>query len=197
MRIDRGTQVGFTLVEVLVVIVLVSMISALLLQMMTLSFRSFDQVTRIANESNVLRMRNQWFRNSISHLVASLDEQFGLVGDASTISGYSSAPLLDHSGKLTRVYWEVRRSGADSELWYREHAGSPMLIGKWAGGELKFSYRGLQSAWLDKWPTEELPVGVLPYRVKLSIEQDGEVRDLLAAVSIRRTGRYDYRDYFE
>lgn len=194
-RADLG-QRGFTLVEVLVVLALTGMIAVLLLQMMTVLLRGHDQVGRIQSQLLTDTMRFHWFRDSIGHMAASLDEEFGFVGSHSSFSGYTMAPLLAQQGKLTKVSWEIRSMSDGPGLWYQEAGAAPMLIGRWPyADDLSFEYRGQRSAWLSNWPAGDLPAGVLPYRIKLSIRSESETRDVYAAVDVRRVARFDYRDY--
>ena len=188
------TSPGFTLVEVLVVIAITGMISVLLVQMMTVFLRGYDQVGRLQNEHAIDSMRFGWFRDSVAVLVASLDAEFAFEGDDKKITGYTLSPLLGDDGQLTRVAWQIRNQTTGASLWYEEADSPPIRIGTWRGSDLKFSYRGQNTGWRSAWPPEELVEGVLPYRVRLVIDGE-EVREVYAAVIVRRTGRYDYRDY--
>ena len=196
MKTSGATRIrGFTLVEVLVVLMLTGMIAVLLLQMMTILFRGYDQIGRIQGEVSLNSMRNGWFRDSINALAASLDEEFSFAGTPAQMTGFTMAPLVSRQGKLTMMAWEIRYKAKGTELWYAETGLEPALIGQWPDSELRFAYRGQNSGWMDTWPPADLPAGVLPYRIKLNIADDGGDRDVFAAIKVRRTGRYDYRDF--
>lgn len=184
---------GFTLVEVMVVIAITGVISVLMLQMMTVLYRGYDQIGRIQGQLAINAMRYGWFRDSMGSMVASLDSEFGFSGNHQIIEGFTTAPLIDVNGKLTAVRWEIRTDFADTSLWYTEGKSQPLNIANWQGTSAKFSFRGLRSGWSDSWPPEQLEVGILPHRIKMTL--DGfESREVYAAINVRRVGRYDYRD---
>ena len=72
-----------------------------------------------------------------------------------------------------------------------------MKMATWPSHRASFAYRGQQSGWMDEWPAQDLSPGVLPHRIKLVLDDGDVTREIYAAVQIRRTGRYDYRDFFE
>lgn len=190
IRADRG----FTLVEVLVVLAFTSLIAVLLLQMMTILLRGYDQAGRIQGQLAMDTMRFNWFRETIGVMAASLDEEFAFRGSKYEITGFTMAPLLAESGTLTRVSWTLRDNRDGKALWYQEWQHEPLLIGQWPDTEVSFAYRGQRSDWLDSWPTGNLPAGVLPYRIKMSLQDADSRKEIFAAVNVRRTGRYDFRD---
>ena len=185
---------GFTLIEVLVVIAITGMITVLLSQMLTVFLRGYDQVGRIQQEHAVDSMRLGWLRDSVSAMVASLDEEFGFEGERASFTGFTMSPLLVDDHRLTRVTWQIRNDATGHSLWYGEDGRQAVKLGTWPDDQLSFAYRGLNSGWQTDWPPQDLPAGVLPHRIKLSIS-GAEPRDVYAAVTVRRTGRYDYRDF--
>ena len=185
---------GFTLIEVMVVLTLTGMIAALLLQMMTIMLRGYDQAGRIQSRLAIESMRYTWFRDSVGGLAASLDEEFGFQGSSAEFSGYTLTALQNSTGKLTGFRWSIRPSSRGQSLYYEEDNKAPLLMGSWSGTQLTFSYRGQSSGWLSEWPAADLPAGVLPYRVKLTLNDGQTNREVFAAVTNRRIGRYDYRD---
>lgn len=187
---------GFTLIEVMVVIAVTSITAVLILQMMTILFRGYDQIGRVQSELAKEAMSYGWFRDSIGSLVASLDREFAFSGDVREMEGYTSAPLFGSAGKVTEIRWQLREEADGTSLWYTEKGEPQIQVAVWQESEVGFLYRGLKSGWRNTWPPEELPAGILPHRVKLKIENQSESREIYAAISVRRTGRYDYRDFF-
>lgn len=192
---NTKTKQGFTLVEVMVVLSLVSLISILVLQMMTVMLRSYEQISSLEGRFSLDSMRNAWFRGSVNTMVSSLDQEFAFKGERMLMSGYTTAPLMGRQGMLTSIKWEIREDTTQSSLWYVENEQRPLKIASWKNARAEFSYRGLKSGWGGGWPREELSQGVLPHRVKLTVFSDDSMPvDIYAAVRTRRTGRYDYRD---
>ncbi len=190
----RDKASGFTLVEVMVVLTIFSLCSVLMLQMLTVFLRGYDQVNRIQSEYILDSMRESWFRDSLSVMVASHDAEFGFHGDRREISGITLHPLIGPGGRFTEASWEIRSSGRETALWYTESGYASLRIGTWTNTGLEFQYRGLSSGWVNEWPPRETPPGELPHRIKLIIDEADTSRELFAAVTIRRVERYDYRD---
>lgn len=195
MKLKRSS--GFTLVEVLVVISITAMIAVIVLQMLTVLFRGYDQIGRIQGDVSVDAMRYGWFRDSLGVMVASLDEEFSFQGSANGMTGFTAGPLIGRQGEIAKVSWEVRSNLRGASLWYSEWGQEPMKIGEWPDTNLQFAYRGQRSGWRDDWPPEDLPDGMLPHRVKLTFDGDEQQREVYAAINVRRIGRYDYRDFLD
>ena len=185
---------GFTLVEVIVVLTIVSLCSVLMLQMLTVFLRGYDQVNRVQGELVIASMRENWFRRSVKVLVASDDEAFAFKGEDNEIAGYSLYPLIGQAGRLTKVGWVIRSNTRSASLWYMETGYEPMKIATWEDARLEFQFRGATSGWVGEWPPRETPIGELPQRIKLTINEPGATKELFAAVAIRRVKRSDYRD---
>lgn len=192
---DRSLR-GFTLIEMLVVLLITGIASVLVLNMLTILLRGYDQIGRIQSDFAIDEMRFSWFRGCVGVMVASLDKEFAFAGSSREISGYTTSPLIGKEGKLTWVKWELKSVSGGDEIWYTEGLLDSMHIGTWKDTELEFLYRGLNSDWRRDWPPSDLRPGVLPYRIKLRMT--GAVqREFFAAIRVRRTGRYDYRDFVE
>lgn len=197
-RINSFTRIGgFTLIEVLVVIAITGLVSVLTLQMSSILLKGYDQISRVQSNLGEQAMRNSWFRDSIAVMMASLDEEFAFSGSQRSISGYTMSPLFAAEGELTQVQWSLESSSSGDALWYREHDRPPVQIAVWPETNASFAYRGQKSGWLAEWPAQDLPAGILPYRVKLSLGGGEDAQQIFAAIKVRRTGRYDYRDFFE
>lgn len=193
----KAKNTGFTLIEVLVVIAITGFVAVLVLQMLTILLRGNDQIARVQTQMNEQVLSQAWFRDSIGVMMASLDEEFAFKGDERSVSGYTLSPLLGHAGEITPVQWTLRRSSDGDALWYSESGEAAIRIANWPDTLAKFSFRGQKSGWLEQWPSGDLTSGVLPYRVKLSLASNDQIRDVFAAVRVRRSGRYDYRDFLE
>ena len=185
---------GFTLVEVLVVFALTSLVSMLLMQFLSTLYRSHDLIQRFQGEDALEVMQFYWFGLSIGASVASLDADFSFNGTESEISAYTMAPLIGRQGELTLVSWRVANAQESSSLWYRENDEPYLQIGSWKNTKLAFSYRGFGPVWMDSWPHGDIPKGVLPHRVKLTLDSNGVKEEVFGAIELRRTGRYDYRE---
>lgn len=190
----KSKQVGLTLLEMLVVLLLTSLIATLLLQTVSFMLGSYQRVSFYQQKFVRDTLAFSWYRGSIKSLVASLDSEFAFAGDEYEISGYTLAPVMGQSGVLTKINWRLAEAGEDQQLWYQENSNPPFVIRKWRAESAEFAYRGQGGEWLSTWPQQSMPVGMIPHKVILRTTRDGEVRNVLAGSDQRRLGRYDFRD---
>jgi Tfp pilus assembly protein PilV len=189
-------QSGISLLEVLVVIVLTGLVSTMLLQATTFTLAAFDKNKGYQNRYQRELLSSRWMRDSIEHLVASLDEEFSMNGSNLRLEGYSLAPLYKKSGELVRVEWSIDKAGDRQQLWYKEGDGKNLLMASWAARNASFTYIASDGTEYSQWPAGENEVGHVPAQVKLDIDDDlpDARRTILMANKIRLQPALDYRD---
>jgi prepilin-type N-terminal cleavage/methylation domain-containing protein len=174
---------GFTLVELLVVLVVIGLISTVLL---TGFERVLDIRLRLAGfldgvEAPVLVA--DWFRASVGGLVADPVAGPGrFAGTARRLSGLSLAPVAAAAGVPTRIAWSVvyNEESGRSELRYRNGAAAEMLIASWPGDSGGLSYCGADLVCRDTWPPDR-NAAQLPRLVRLDAVKGGDPWPILAA----------------
>jgi prepilin-type N-terminal cleavage/methylation domain-containing protein len=166
-------QAGFTILELLVVLVLIGLVSFVLLA-------GFDRVLdirlRLASFLDGVEapmLVADWFRATIGGLVA--DAPNGpdrFVGQSRRLTGLSLAPLSGTAGVPTRITWEVNfdELTGRSALSYSNAGDQPMVIASWPGDSGSLSYCGPDLVCHDAWPPDrrasQLPMLVRLYAVK-------------------------------
>ncbi len=150
-----GTASGFTLLEMLVVLVLVALVVGLL----------FEGLGRVAD----LRLRlarhldsaldsaivASWFRSSV---VAMLPAQEGaadaLRGGPAEMSGLTLQPLDQPTGAAVAFAWRLAPEPSSGliRLSYRGADGSWREIAAWSGSTARFLYAGPDGDWREEWP---------------------------------------------
>ena len=186
-------QVGFTLVEILVVLTLLSAIVGLLAQSFSVFYKAYLQIDAL--ESDIIReeMVAHWFRDNISGAIPSKDLSFRFAGNNRKISFTSIDSLKGPQGKIKRSSWIISFDGESSTLLYGENNENPTPLMVWKNARAGFFFRDESTDWIEFWPPEKSRPGVLPRKVKLKIQGDAE-SEIFVAINTRRTPRYDYRD---
>nr|WP_295784909.1 type II secretion system protein [Rhodoferax sp.] len=179
MRIQRG----FTLIEMLVVLIMVAMISSVLFQALE---RSYSLQRRFGTELFKVQqgqMATDWYRQTVQGLYP---DQLGASntfhGDASSFSGLTTNPLGDDHGAPTPFQWTlvIHPDRNNTELTYRD-SGPPTTLLTWRGTDAKFVYLDEQQVTHDRWPP---PLGLfpqLPRQIHVEAKDDGERISIFAS----------------
>ena len=155
IRRARATASGFTLLEMLVVLVLVALVVGLL----------FEGLGRVAD----LRLRlarhldsaldsaivASWFRSSVT---AMLPDQDGATnafrGGPAEMSGLTLQPLDQPTGAVVAFGWRLAPEPSSGlvRLSYRGADGRWREISAWPGSGARFLYAGPDGEWREEWP---------------------------------------------
>ena len=170
---------GFTLLELLVVFVLVSLISTLLIQglsyVLHLRVRFVEQ-QELAQQG---ALREFWFRSTLQSLLAVpprkksgasfVSEKPAFQGDRRSLEGFSLAPLHAAGGVPMQIRWEIDYYEGYSLLRYRLDDQQTWDVARWLGSEGGFRYRDEQGGWHDQWPPQ---MGAQQTQLPMVIELD-------------------------
>ena len=154
----KHRSAGFTLVEVLVVLVIGSLVSALLFQMLAQTYRLRSRFAEQLSESQTGRMRADWLRQALRGLESmAQDAPSRFSGQPTTIQGLTNAPINQQGTRLrdVRLEWAPRASGW--ELLYAEGAAPWPLWAAGAAGRPGFRYIDDQGNEHGQWPPPEAP----------------------------------------
>jgi prepilin-type N-terminal cleavage/methylation domain-containing protein len=155
MRIATPAASGFTLIEMLVVLIIVSMVGAIL-------FSSYQRVLDIRirllaflDGTDAPTLIAGWFRSSIEGLLP--DQEDGadvFAGTPRRLVGLSTAPIDGTPGVPTRIAWELvfDAASARTALTYREATAPPLTVASWPGDRGGLRYCGPRLACSDSWP---------------------------------------------
>lgn len=163
------SQRGFSLLEILVVLVITSLVSALLLQgfsyVLHLRSRFWTQLENLRQGA----MREYWFRSSVAGLIADYPERadnFVFQGAATRFSGLTIAALDAEAGIPTPFSWRIEQRDAANVLIYQTDNAEPWQIAQWTGKDSQFNYLDSKGRWHFQWPpalgeqTAQLPRAV-------------------------------------
>lgn len=188
-RTGDRTTAGFTLVEILVVLAIVSLISGTLLFALQ---RVLDVRVRIAeflDGTDAPNLIADWFRDSVDGLVA--DEKGGadqFSGSQRQLTGLTLAPLDGEAGVPTRVTWTIQFDPDKQRTYLRYQAATDpvMTIASWPDDRGGFRYCKVDLTCYDAWPPPNVRASTVPALIRLEAVRGTEAWAILAAPRNRR-----------
>lgn len=214
LRATHAKQQGMTLLELLVVMVILAMVSALLVQGMGSALVTYERVQRQQQQSMEPTLAYGWLAQTLTGAQAELDEPRQFSGSDSQLSGYTHSPLIGQSGQVSAFSWQLKVTEQNElQLWYRQPKAQGQDIHwqilSWpAGSQGRFVYRTLEGGPSDHWPNfpeeqslslpgyETKPDGRMPSVLYMEITQPHEpAQRWYIALPGRTFPRSDYRDF--
>jgi prepilin-type N-terminal cleavage/methylation domain-containing protein len=181
-------QTGFTLVEVLVTLVLLSMVAAIVFGSLAQVLDARARLRPYLDQSEETALVASWFRQTVQALIA--DYETGknrFTASANAFSGLTASPLLGPAGTPTAFTWTLNYDPASNLtfLEYREKPSDTVDIARWSGKDAVFSYYGQDQEWRRVWPPIDLSTSTtamqLPQLVRLGGLPSGLFPTIVAA----------------
>lgn len=148
---------GFTLLETIVTLVIVSLMVALLMQALSQVLNLRQRVLRLQAEARTAALQERWFRESLQGAIADLPDALGeFEGDPNRLE-FPGVALLDDDG-IGRVRWEIVGNAGRLALVHHGPTGEPMVVVAGPLSSARFDYRGTDGTWRPQW----LPQGTEP-----------------------------------
>ena len=174
--LPRSTA-GFTLLETLVVMVILTLTLGLLLQLFThvLQFKS-SFLSRIETQ-RVQALGSQWFRQVVANVhTVPPNAEARFRGKSNQLSGSTFAGLDANAGVPTAFVLELVENDDGTDLIYREEGRLDWVIAKWPGSRTTFRFLDESGHWQDRWPPLQPIEDVqLPVAVMLAqLQNDGQ-----------------------
>lgn len=186
VRIHRhgGTRpTGFTLMEMLVTLMLISMATMLMFQMLG-SYRIASE--RVRDQAGAIDRRalfQAWFRESVQGLYAAPRLRF--VGSRDRFSATTLNPLYAPAGRPTAIEWRLRDAqGGGAEVVYVEDGQERWSLPLKGTRAASFTYYEKDWQATGEWPPRlgKVDAEALPALVGLVQESAEGERPMLAAV---------------
>jgi prepilin-type N-terminal cleavage/methylation domain-containing protein len=176
-------QAGFTLIEVLVVMVLLALIGGVLFQALERAYRLQERFGATLFSVQQGQMASDWYRQSVQGLYPDYPDGAGIFkGQPQEFSGLSTNPLNADYGIPTPVTWRLRvePSNNSTELVY-ESKGQETSIVNWRGNAARFVYLDDKQVPHDAWPPSLGQFAQLPTQIQIEIPKDTEIFPLVAS----------------
>ena len=146
---------GFTLIEVLVVLVMTSLISAILIQALSLVLDTRFRVREALANSESTSLQRSILMHPLGGIVPDYDDgPDRFAGEGKRLRGLTLSPLQGTQGAPTGFGLAIQfntQSGM-SELTYLERGFDPVILASLPGDSGNFSYMGRQGEWSPRWP---------------------------------------------
>jgi general secretion pathway protein J len=173
-----GARSGFTLLEVLVVLVIVGLVSAMLFEALVRLNDVRGRLGPFLSMSEREGLMNGWFRNAVNGLVP--DKLLGphaFAGDARHFSGLTLAPFDDDPGGPTPCKWELIYdvNNDRTTLHYTGYDDKVEELRSWRGSKIEFAYLKPDLTWSDAWPPGFQHAKELPMAIRLYSADEGTV----------------------
>lgn len=196
----KPKQGGMTLLELLVVMVILGMVSALLVQGMGTALVTYERVQHQQQQSMEPTLAYSWLKSSLLGAQAEPDAQRQFSGDSQQLSGYTHRPLVGDTGIVQSFSWQlVSNDQQQLQLIYQQPGVNwPVLI--WPKGtKAQFFYRSLSGELVSDWPhyenEEPEADGRMPSALLLEItEPDKPLQRWYTFMPGRPFPRGDFRD---
>lgn len=143
-------QRGFTLLETVVTLVVVSLLMAILMQALGNALNLRTRMLRLQGEARTDFLQEAWFRDAIGTAQADLDDGYGAMrGDRAALAHVSAAPLLAEG--MSPVRWWLEPVAGGMALHYSDPAVPDMVVVPGPLQEARFAYLDRDGNWLEEW----------------------------------------------
>ncbi len=177
-------QRAFTLIEMLVVLIIVSMIVTLIVQGFGYSLGLYQRVVKSQNSAYRQALAYHWLTSSLSAPVAMRPKDRALEGNAAQLSTYTYQPLLAPQGLKTLISWELQQQAGQLVLSYRE-GRSYFPVYQWPDASGHFEFLGDGGQWLDHWPVQKSDNLPLPQAIRVLVKAGAESLNYVVKVDTR------------
>jgi prepilin-type N-terminal cleavage/methylation domain-containing protein len=153
-RGSRPLQTGFTLIEVLVVLIMTGTITGVLFQALERAYRLQDRFGVELLGAQQGQMTTDWYRQTVQGLRSDYPNGKNLFkGSEQEFSGLSDNSLGSQYGAPTPIRWQIRTnlsSGQIDLVYLEQDKETPIL--SWSAKGARFVYVDDQHTQHDTWP---------------------------------------------
>ncbi len=143
---------GFTLLEVLVVLVLLSMVTAALFEGLSFTMRVRNGIFSQIDQQRIGVLQSHWIRSVIAATIPLTEPREGeFLGKKDTITGASTNTLGGVPGAPGRYTLTLENKDNVLKLNYTDQYGAKYTLGTWEGADGKFVYIDNFKRF-DRWP---------------------------------------------
>ncbi len=218
-KTQRG-QTAFTLLEMLVVLVIISMVTLLLMQSLQYVLDLRVRFVQQLDDMQQGALRAYWFRSSTSALLPDYNPVPGIAqnrplqlfkGTETGFSGLTLAGLEAPAGVPTAFAWQLTYEEGQTWLEYHTEQGQIWRILSWAGRHGHFAYLNAQGEWRNEWMQQQpfsfsslsqgfspkKPPPQLPEAIALHGTKRAQPFTWVVRIAGNKDDPYDYRTLFD
>ena len=184
------TQKGFTLLEVIVVLMIVSMVGVLMIQGLTHFMKVKERIAETLSNSQIINLHHSWFRDIVFGLsVFDGTASYRFKGDARSMFGMTMNSLdyqrdvptrffikVEDEGGVSRVYYhpaeQLKKANERTSFELKDHV-SPWLLLEFKGS-VELNYVTQDSVIHSQWPPKGKLNKFLPEAVLLVNKGEGK-----------------------
>jgi general secretion pathway protein J len=173
---------GFTLLEMLVVLILAGMITSILMQGLHQVFQLQTHFGRELFNTQQGEMYAEWFRSSVNGLMPDYDDgKHKFKGSAHEFSGLTLSPLDTATEALLPLDWRLKfdPQTGQTQLQYGGAKDAPVVLA-WQGNSGRFVYVDGDNKPHDTWPPFLGKWSQLPKAIYLENQNRDEPRVIVA-----------------
>jgi general secretion pathway protein J len=175
MRTAARRGAGFTLLEMLVVLVLVGLVSGIVFEALHQVFLLQSRFGTVLNDAREGAMLADWFRASVEALLPDHpDGKHRFAGGATRMAGLTAQPVSADFGAASEFSWEIVRTPEGGSVLRYAAAGARQEVLSWSGSAGRFVYLDANGGEHDTWPPAMKDAPQLPNAVRLEAERQGE-----------------------
>ena len=168
-----NSEQGFSLFEVIVVLLIFSFVSVLTLDASSHLARVFNRLDALRQDIATERFSAEWLRSAVKSSVAvdrgDLNHVF--FGTNRTLKGTTIQPVFGESGELSPFSLEIVAAEAQTYIEYRQTGFEPIKLLR-QDEDMVFTYVNGRGVRFSDWPPEEGIRGMLPKMVTIESEEE-------------------------
>jgi prepilin-type N-terminal cleavage/methylation domain-containing protein len=199
IRITPEKIKGFTLLEVLVVLVIVTLLMTFLFQALSHVATVRIHILRQLNTFQQGAIQEFWFRHSTAGLIADypdIEQSQAFKGSDKRFSGLTTAALNADAGVPNRFAWAIIEEKGQNVLQYQTGSETWSVL-YWQGGGygVGFQYLDEKGKWHDAWPPQQFGVEPpqLPEAILLTAQRGRHPVTWLIKMNALRNPKPDLR----
>ncbi|EIJ43006.1 prepilin-type N-terminal cleavage/methylation domain-containing protein [Beggiatoa alba B18LD] len=153
---------GFTLLEMLVVLVISSFISVLLMQGLSFLAQLQGRFVEQLDDLHIGALQEYWFRSTVTNVLADykdVENNYVFQGNSERFSGLTIAGLDNEAGVPTPFAWTIIKTDEQYGLYYQalDKPNEPAWqVAIWQGQADGFRYLDRKGQWFNQWPPTTL-----------------------------------------